>query len=117
MPISILPEDKRDPASILRHVADYFEVKPEAWIQGGFARTAAGLPVASDDEEAVCYCLAGALRAACDCVIERLKATAVLREMLDGERLVSWNDAPGRTVEEVITTLRKTADLAEAGAA
>lgn len=78
---------------------------PSKWTQGAVARDYKGKPVYPDHEEAVCWCPVGAAQ---KCYPEYQQALEVgdrIRERIYGEPrqfgLPQWNDAPGRTFEEV----------------
>lgn len=97
-------------ADILTAAADLIE-KPGAWTQGAFARTLDGGPAIWTDDDAACFCVAGA--------IERVGGTASRNRAWDffndwtvkrGFRhLANWNDAPERTQAEVVAALRAAA--------
>ncbi len=73
----------------------------EGWTQHTFARDAEGRPCLSREGNAVCVCLSGALnRAKGSDTIDNLFRLRVSR--LTKVDIVSFNDATGRTVDEMI---------------
>ena len=93
---------------------------PKRWIKGSYARDAQGLLSAEDSEKAVCFCLLGAIGNVYP-PGERSKvvgkvASAIQRIDPDFDTtsrgqygiVVSWNDVPERTIEEV----RKVVEIA-----
>ncbi len=77
----------------------------KGWCQESFAKTKTGNIVYGDDPAAVCWCLDGAIDAACGRLHsdEKENITAKLREKIDN--YIGWNDTPGRTQQEVIDLL------------
>ncbi len=69
------------------------------------------------------HCVIGALRAAADGPLTYVdghpacqlfvQAHNLLQELLHVDRLADWNDAPGRTLEDVVTALDAARILAE----
>ena len=102
------------PSEILDAAADLIE--PDGrWTQGAWARDAKLKPTREDGPESVCFCLYGALfRAAGQQGIWQPETH--LREVLQypNENLISWNDDPARKQTEVVSALRRAADLARA---
>lgn len=78
---------------------------PEKWTKGAFARTACGRAVMTGEGAAACWCLHGALglcyNYGYDAEAERL------RVRLGANDLVSWNDTPERTHQEVLAVLKE----------
>lgn len=73
--------------------------KPNGWTQRVMARNDSGAAVAASDSEASCFCAWGAIRAAGgDWEWPALKAL----DGVAGERVETFNDAPGRTQAEVV---------------
>jgi hypothetical protein len=103
------------PSQVLDKAADLIE--PEgAWTQGHGARTAAGRPTGPTDEDAQCWCLFGAIcridgNDADEADISRFVQRA-LRTDGDISRMFDWNDSDDRTQAEVVSALRKAAELA-----
>ena len=107
------PESKASEApwrTILRKTAEYFETRP--WCQGTLQR-----------EDAVCL-VGGVVRVArgdvdtnlvcCPLSDDEFTAVEALRRMIamvigPAASVTDWNDAPGRTVEEVRRLLREAA--------
>ena len=80
---------------------------PKTWIQGHGAEDSAGLEIAAVSPDAVSFCAIGALDRACFnlrvgfCSIVATAALQRLDGMVDNE-LGFWNDALGRTHDEVL---------------
>jgi len=89
------------------------ELVAYGWCQGADARDQRDGPVPPWSEEARSWSLLGALVAAVDLPAEPgavtlgplRRALAALAELIEEPLLASWNDAPGRTQEEVLRTL------------
>lgn len=80
---------------------------PTKWIQGAFARDADGVNVSSQNKEAVCWCLQGAL---IRCYVGSLEYSVVKNKIIKELVLVDfarWNDDPSRTYQDVQTLLQK----------
>lgn len=93
---------------------------PEKWTKGEFARAADGRKAHSLDEEAVCWCLVGALTNVISTRPGGADLAAEARQRLR-EAIVNidvpvyaWNDRAERTHAEVIEALTKAAALAAA---
>jgi hypothetical protein len=81
------------------------DILQAGWTQNAPARNSEGRQVTFRDPSAVCYCLAGALFLASDCFPDSEYLTDLRERMLakaGHHSLASWNDAAGRTVEQVI---------------
>lgn len=119
-------------ATFLDDVAERLE---SGWCQGSFARTADDLHVRSTSPDAVCWCLSGAftreLWGAYEGYSDRVvpeparalvsdQAKAVLVEEIcraghvspshSGGTLVGYNDAEGRTRDQVVAMVRRAAE-------
>jgi hypothetical protein len=96
-------------ADVLDRAADLIE--PEgAWTQGVLARDAQGKGVCGPPFSGACsYCASGAIIAAAG---EFEMAYYDLVAHLIGDVVPVWNDAPGRTQSEVVSTLRLAASKA-----
>lgn len=70
------------------------------WTQGALALNKYAFRIMPWEEGAVCFCLAGAAIAVSQ---SRLSAAALAEELkFDGyQEMIQWNDAPGRTFEQV----------------
>lgn len=108
----------RDQASkVLLEAARLVEL---GWSRGAHARTVDGQQCAPTRSDAVSWCPAGAIwRAAVRMYGDRSyrvegEALVRLRSVVAPQAIVNWNDAPGRTVDEVASRLR---DAASSGAA
>ena len=91
-------------AADLRAAAEV--LRRDGWTQGDYEKADG------------CKCLSGALRSVCGGIDstepERyLPAWGYLRALI-GREAITWNDAPGRTADEVIAALEAAADAAEA---
>lgn len=100
-------------SEILTGAADKLEIVG-AWTQGVWARDAEGRSLQRDVPGAVCWCMVTAI-----CVISpedysTNDACAFVRDYINGESLLTWNDHPLRTQHEVCTALRGAAATAEA---
>jgi hypothetical protein len=105
--------------AVLRAAADLIE--PEGrWTQEVQARDASGEECGVLDDDAVCWCIYGALwhfgipvyGPEADAV-----ETPLIQVIGADQGIDQWNDVDGRTQAEVVAALRKAADLAEAGEA
>jgi isopropylmalate/homocitrate/citramalate synthase len=103
-------------ADVLSKAADLIE--PEgAWIQGDFAKNAAGENTGLTEFRgpAVCWCTYGAIEQVTDDEEVMVAAEVFLAKMLKGTSIAEWNDARNRTQAEVVAKLREAATLARAG--
>ena len=92
-------------ADVLGRAADLVE---EGWTQDTFAEDEYGNGCDWSSEEAVVWCVSGAIRAAAGPGGPYKLALAVLRQEI-GPRVAAWNDDPDRTQAEVVATLRAAA--------
>ena len=79
-----------------------------AWTQWDYARDKNGMSVPSSQDEAKCFCLLGAiLRVSREsgCLVGLTKVEAKLSKVVGN--YIDWNDAPGRTQQEVLDLLDK----------
>jgi len=90
-----------------------FEIlsEPSKWTQRVYARDLDGNPMGVKSPSAVCFCADGAIRKAYIengelLQLQLLKLRVHLRES-GHVSIPGWNDAPNRTYEEVVETLRK----------
>lgn len=109
------------PSEILSEVARRFETGEWGWHQHSSARDKEGIPVMLRQPSACSFCLLGALSRT-TAPSDRQgygKAVEYISKAIpdyDHEGLVAWNDAPGRTKEQVTGVLKDAAKLAiEAG--
>jgi hypothetical protein len=88
----------------------------EGWTQGAFARVTHGWSCKADSERACCWCILGALARAVGVPdvshfqpdAHRTRPAWFAEGLLEGkvdEPLPEWNDAPGRTIEQVLGLL------------
>jgi len=89
------------------------------WIQGFSALTKKGEMVATGDPKAVRFCAVGALSSVCDLMNSStdsyLDASRFLDDAVRGKHkgdMVAFNDAKGRTWEQVIGVYRRAIDAA-----
>jgi|SRR5688572_29646239 len=91
--------------AIARSIADELREHPEFWTQGTYARNSLGVITGLHDGDAVCWCL---------------KAHFIKRggyygdfhdevERITGKGPASFNDDPGRTVQDIIDLCEKVA--------
>lgn len=87
------------------------------WTQGEFARDADGNGLFDREPGAVCWCADGAIRHVGSAVrmMERVAARNALRDVIGTYDIHEWNDAPGRTAEEVAAKMIEAAELLERG--
>lgn len=87
--------------------------RPGGWTQGAGARNAYGVMVNTGADEAVCFCAWGALRHIAGDSIRNTNTGQVRCEAYrllghpDPSELAEWNDAPGRTQEEVVAAFAR----------
>ena len=95
-------------ADILNRAADL--IAPDgAWTQGALARTRNGYAIGPEEDDAVCWCVQGALyRAGGENVWAAGDAHIALKASL-GSSVSGWNDAPERTPAEAVAALRAAA--------
>jgi hypothetical protein len=92
------------------------QLERTGWTQGAYARDQHGRPLQRDYAEgAVCYCLAGALHDAArrlNAIGSRDGLTLALDAVTAacGENVQLWNDAKGRTRDEVLALLADVQD-------
>jgi len=95
--------------------------RPNGWTQYAFARNVDGESVLAGCDYAVCFCVSGALRyltrERSDLYWEdghpMVLTQRYIRTAAGCDSVWNWNDAPGRTQQEVVDTLRAAAKLAE----
>lgn len=108
---------------VLLAAADLIE--PEgAWTQGVSARDRNGSPVGIKSDNAICWCLLGALHKVCEYTGRNLhgeKSQGKVWDVLysvaekesansgDSRNISQWNDDPSRNQSEVVNLLRKVA--------
>lgn len=73
----------------------------DGWIQGAFAVDANGEAIAANSPDAVAWSLVGAMLSVLPTKKYNKKIAEITRNP-DVASLVAWNDAPGRTLEEVV---------------
>lgn len=84
-------------------------LRKRGWTQGAFAKGKYGYPRLWTDPFANSYCVVGAIKHVYHKDAARTEAViSALRKhigLTGTQSLVEWNDAEGRTVEQVITAL------------
>ena len=111
-------------ARILRGVVRLFE-QPGTWTQDAWARDEAGKRLTrAHDDEAVCWCLIGAIRKVRGpgmSSAEDVASVALRKEICrlddNGPTISMWNDDPTRTVDDVRRVLTMAAERLEAALA
>lgn len=102
------------PSQVLDAAADLIE--PEgAWTQGAYGRDGYGVGLDERElSEAKCFCVSGAIiRVGDGNELWRACLRNFEAAVGDGFRsFIQWNDAPERTQAEVVSALRKAADIA-----
>ena len=82
------------------------------WCTRASARTDKGIPCEWDEAKACSWCSTGAvLHVASMFVPARVYALRFLREAIGQYSIVGWNDAPGRTKEEVLAGFDRAIEL------
>jgi hypothetical protein len=74
---------------------------PAHWTQGAYAKDSIGLQVTPQSNQAVCFCLAGALHKA----KANYMAGRFVENLTGIGDIIDWNDAPGRTHDQVLDLL------------
>lgn len=80
-------------------------IATKGWTQGQFARDDRGAPVGPASPRATCFCGLGAILAVRAKTLADLDAQAAAHEALRrtaGRDFALFNDAPGRTVDDVL---------------
>jgi hypothetical protein len=86
----------------------------EGWTQETYARTADGDGTDVDDPKASCFCSLGAIWAVSFAHGGQLGAITAVERAMNSGNLVGWNDAPGRTKEEVLSAFDRAIAAEEA---
>lgn len=95
------------------------QICEQGWCQGAGARNATGKPINPSSDKAVCFCAGSAIWKAAWEIGQDYRDTQdlIFRGYHTFERLIRtkfiflWNDAPGRSQEGVVATLRAAAGL------
>lgn len=80
------------------------------WIKGSYARDVRGNSVASGADSACKWCLVGAVASECseESIATRHALTHAINKIIGtGWSIEAWNDAKGRTKEEVLDVIDK----------
>lgn len=91
-----------------RIVSDLTEARKlleKGWTQRAYARNANGVAVDEGSPNACSFCVTGALNRAYACLETHLLVGRFVKVRTGGDWLHLWNDAPGRTQEEVLTMI------------
>ena len=88
--------------------------QPSHWIQGNYARNTRHMPCPYDSQDAVCWCLIGAIHA-CYSVHESynieqkimcyLKLSVSYDNPSFNDAIIQWNDKKSRTFDEVAAVI------------
>jgi hypothetical protein len=99
---------------VLRDAAELLRTR--GWTQGYYARDTDSRWQDADSSDAACFCVMGAIMrvAGSDTDPRAAVAFGLVRRVIGSESIGVWNDAPGRTLAEVLTTLERAVDLAGA---
>jgi hypothetical protein len=99
--------------AILNHVVTDILTDPSKWTQNAWARNSQGEHVYHADADAICFCSLGAveragrnLNASDEAISE---AYAAVVRATGALTIAKWNDAPGRTFDDVIDVFKKAA--------
>jgi hypothetical protein len=80
----------------------------KGWTQGVMARNAGGSPTPCQWEDAACFCIMGAISRASEGDDDSPGFKAIGAFVGSYRRQIAgWNDAPGRTLDEVIAVLNR----------
>jgi hypothetical protein len=108
-----MTKEKTDAAGqLLLEVAAHFRAHPEAWTQHVGARDVAGNYVGYNNPSAVSRCIDGELCHRVTSFVDGVYWEAARRlKKYCGTSFSIWNDAPGRTAEQVADACEKAAQL------
>lgn len=84
-------------------------LEQKGWCQGDWAKNRRGASTIYSRDSACSFCLLGSIYRVYE-ADERTNALARIASVLKASSIAAWNDAPGRTKEEVIAAL-KAADV------
>lgn len=99
------------PKEQLLEAAEFFEKNPDKWTQNRFAEDKAGNKIGCLTPKAYRFCVWGYFYSK---YRTRTLVTFVKPLIIsEADTITSWNDKPGRTVEEVVALLNKAAELCE----
>lgn len=79
----------------------------KGWTQGALAKNSSGIEVDMHSTEAICFCIVGATAAVVSDYTTNRKVRNHIRQFTPGNLIFDWNDAPGRTLQEVNDLLDK----------
>lgn len=99
-------------SEVLDRAADLLESEGR-WTQGALARTKMGHCIGPEEANSACWCALGAIMH----VGKGLNLQPVIiamRTITGGSAIGDWNDAPGRTQDEVVQALRSASQQAKA---
>lgn len=99
--------------TVLTNVRDLFQSNPATWMQGRLAQNRYGVPVSPNAGSATCFCLGGAIAKYSPQKLQaELEAIAAVKLITGAQSIANWNDAPGRTVADVVKILNITLETA-----
>lgn len=94
---------------IAAEIAQELREHPERWTQGVFARDEKGIPCFPNDSKAECWCILGFIHKSKPKTPDFWPQLCNLCGIENTGHLSKWNDAPGRTVDDVIALCEKVA--------
>ncbi len=112
LPTDEHPDNRSRTKQIAREIADELKSHPDHWFQGALVKFANGASSSTEfgvrTEDAVCWCLEGHI---CKRVDRDVSFWALddFRKLAGVGTLFRWNDAPDRTVNDVIALCEKVA--------
>jgi TolB-like protein len=97
----VLSENER----IVSDLTEARKLLEKGWTQNAYARNANGVAVDEENPNACSFCVRGALNRAHASLETHLLVGRVVKERTGGLWVHLWNDAPGRTREEVLAMI------------
>lgn len=79
----------------------------KGWTQNSFARDNGGDKVSMWSNDAICWCASAAIYVAYVGTNEVFVVRNALHAVIGDDDIVKWNDAPGRTQDEVIAAFEQ----------
>jgi hypothetical protein len=89
-------------------------IAEKGWAQGDFALDDDGHGYNYDSPRATCYCASGAIRLACPEPYGFVRVEKLFCKANSIEEIPQWNDAEGRTKDEVLAAFDRAIDFAGA---
>lgn len=97
----------------LEHLKRMRGLLASGWTQGALARDRNGHEVSETSDNAVSFCIAGAMYRSARGLIRLWSIHHALREV-NADEIASWNDARNRTQSEVLALIDRAIEIAEA---